>query len=297
MAVFKIPPPDRILPKITPRIESEHFQIRSANGQYRLLVTANGNVVIYNGTQNVPSAIIWQTNTANVGDYPHRFEMQSDGNLCLRDYNGTLTWQSGSAYRSVQPYCAWLDDTGVLRILESNQVEVWNNLGTVNWPFPPTNYSNSVPQASSAVSPSVYSQSSVITQSSALTQAQPQYHEFRFHQGDTIQTQEKIYTNKAVKSSNGLTQLGLHPDGNLVIHENGRTVWTSDSANKGKSPHYLIMQSDGNLVLYDCEDHPTWASATHGQGVGPFQARVNNDGTVEVLDSRKQRLWISQKKW
>ena len=44
----------------------------------------------------------------------------------------------------------------------------------------------------------------------------------------------------------------------------GRTgvVWASNTDRKGVSPYNLVMQNDGNLVIYDRNGTPTWATNT-----------------------------------
>ncbi|CAF5143155.1 unnamed protein product, partial [Rotaria magnacalcarata] len=39
-------------------------------------------------------------------------------------------------------------------------------------------------------------------------------------------------------------------------------IWSTRTAGKGVKPHYLVMQIDRNLVLYDGHHQPIWASNT-----------------------------------
>jgi hypothetical protein len=41
-----------------------------------------------------------------------------------------------------------------------------------------------------------------------------------------------------------------------------RPVWASNTYRKGSAPHRLVMQNDGNLVIYDSRHRPTWSSRT-----------------------------------
>ena len=41
-----------------------------------------------------------------------------------------------------------------------------------------------------------------------------------------------------------------------------RNVWDSKTGGKGSKPHMLIMQDDGNLVLYDVNSQVHWPSGT-----------------------------------
>jgi hypothetical protein len=56
----------------------------------------------------------------------------------------------------------------------------------------------------------------------------------------------------------------MQNDGNLVIYDaNGNPTWASNTQFKGISPYKLIMQTDRNLVIYDGNGKPTWATATN----------------------------------
>ena len=42
----------------------------------------------------------------------------------------------------------------------------------------------------------------------------------------------------------------MHEDGDFVIYNDNMPIWRTYSANVGKGPFEMIMQEDGNLVLY-----------------------------------------------
>jgi predicted heme/steroid binding protein len=47
----------------------------------------------------------------------------------------------------------------------------------------------------------------------------------------------------------------------LVVYDGDeKSIWASDTWNKGKEPFVLVLQDDGNLVLYDSTSTSTWAS-------------------------------------
>jgi hypothetical protein len=53
----------------------------------------------------------------------------------------------------------------------------------------------------------------------------------------------------------------------------------------------LVLQGDGNLVLYDRQGHPRWQSGTVGQGATTvFQA----DGNFVVYTSSMHPVWSSR---
>jgi hypothetical protein len=66
----------------------------------------------------------------------------------------------------------------------------------------------------------------------------------------------------------------LTPDGDLEHLAYGQTCptytpcianWSSNSKGKGTPPYKLTMQDDGNLVVYDSTNTPTWATGTYGR--------------------------------
>ena len=51
-----------------------------------------------------------------------------------------------------------------------------------------------------------------------------------------------------------------------------------------------VMQEDGNLVIY-YKGHPKWASNTSGQGPGPYQLMLLNDGNLIITDGKGTGIW------
>jgi hypothetical protein len=84
-------------------------------------------------------------------------------------------------------------------------------------------------------------------------------------------------------------------DGNFVLYEtaetpgNGtnRVVWSSDTQGKGSK---LYLQADGNLVIYNNNMRPVWASNTQNHAGARLRIR---DGLLEVFLG-DQVLWVSK---
>lgn len=54
----------------------------------------------------------------------------------------------------------------------------------------------------------------------------------------------------------------LTENGEFILYNTSGRLWAAKT--KGKAPGFeLIMQDDGNLVLYDSSFEPVWASGTH----------------------------------
>jgi hypothetical protein len=108
-------------------------------------------------------------------------------------------------------------------------------------------------------------------------------------------------------SPNKQWMLRLTPDGNLELinlpsmptpGEEPKIVWQSNTANRGQFPYKLVVQTDGNLVIYDKINSATWSSGTYGHGQGPFKLMVQDDGNVVLYEKNAQTnqdaLWSAR---
>jgi len=56
-------------------------------------------------------------------------------------------------------------------------------------------------------------------------------------------------------------------------------------------PYSLRMQTDGNLVIYDNNNYPIWATMTNQVGVSPRRLVLQNSGILAVVDATDSILW------
>lgn len=81
---------------------------------------------------------------------------------------------------------------------------------------------------------------------------------------------------------------------NLVITNNGSTVWTS-TINRGASGgstsggSELRIQTDGNVVLYDSTGAPLWATGTNGKGSAWLV--LGSDGSLRLYNTAGTQIW------
>ncbi|CAF0752701.1 unnamed protein product [Adineta steineri] len=68
-----------------------------------------------------------------------------------------------------------------------------------------------------------------------------------------------------------------------------RAVWASDTHGHGSGPYHLVLQNDGNLVLYDGKNDAKWASGTHGR-YDVTHLRLQDDGNLVIYISRDE-IW------
>jgi uncharacterized protein (AIM24 family) len=100
---------------------------------------------------------------------------------------------------------------------------------------------------------------------------------------DTLQQGEQLRNGESLISNNGCFNLVLQSDGNLVLYLRNTPIWASGT--DGKSGNALVMQGDGNLVLYAENGLATWSSQTQGTNNSRFI--VQNDGNAVVYADSK----------
>ncbi|KAF9073155.1 hypothetical protein BDP27DRAFT_1216270 [Rhodocollybia butyracea] len=69
--------------------------------------------------------------------------------------------------------------------------------------------------------------------------------------------------------------------------------WQTNTVSKGTSPWKLVMQEDANLVIYDGDRKPTWASQTR---IGrfskpPYRLEMQDDGNLVIYEDGGRALW------
>src|SRR6516165_11160274 len=91
---------------------------------------------------------------------------------------------------------------------------------------------------------------------------------------------QSLGINQTLVSSNNAFELIMQSDGNLVLYRlaNGHPLWATGT--NGQDVMRAIMQSDGNLVLYTFGGSPVWASNTSGQP-GSFLV-MQDDGNLVI---------------
>jgi hypothetical protein len=106
--------------------------------------------------------------------------------------------------------------------------------------------------------------------------------------GNTLYANEALYANQSLFSDFGRYQLIMQLDGNLVLYgEDHRVLWNSPTY--GCQNAYAIMQWDGNFVIYSSNCAP-WATSTFGSG-GCCRLLLKSDGDLLVATSNDTVLW------
>ena len=101
---------------------------------------------------------------------------------------------------------------------------------------------------------------------------------------------EHLNPGDEVTSNSRVYRLVLQPDGNLVLYDNTNDPPLWASGTQGQAVSECLMQDDGNLVIYGFSDNPLWASGTQGNP-GSFLT-VQDDANV-VIYKPDVPIWAS----
>jgi hypothetical protein len=82
---------------------------------------------------------------------------------------------------------------------------------------------------------------------------------------DRLLPGQQLNVNDKLISNNGRVTLVMQADGNVVLYrtDDSAALWASNTW--GKPVTHAIMQQDGNFVAYDSSGHPYWSSGTWGR--------------------------------
>ncbi|KAJ3499586.1 hypothetical protein NLG97_g201 [Lecanicillium saksenae] len=96
-----------------------------------------------------------------------------------------------------------------------------------------------------------------------------------------LTTGQALSVDQSLTSPNGRFALTLQADGNLVLHTGSTALWTSQTAGR-YAVQDVIMQGDGNFVMYDNSGHPIWSSGSATQdAISPY-IQIQDDGNLVV---------------
>jgi murein DD-endopeptidase MepM/ murein hydrolase activator NlpD len=110
---------------------------------------------------------------------------------------------------------------------------------------------------------------------------------------DRLKSGERLNAGQRLNSPNGRSSLIMQTDGNLVVYHFYGSQWLAKWATgtDGVSGARVVMQTDGNLVVYDSQWRPRWASNTNG-AYGSFLV-MQNDGNLVIYDPQGRPRWAS----
>lgn len=108
-----------------------------------------------------------------------------------------------------------------------------------------------------------------------------------------------LHENERLVSKNGKYFAELKTDGNFVLYlvkeekgkESEHQIWETKTHGKGKGPFKLVMQQDGNAVLYDGSGAHIWATNTVGKGTKPYRLVMQDDGDLVIFSHDGAPTW------
>ena len=101
---------------------------------------------------------------------------------------------------------------------------------------------------------------------------------------------EELLPNMKLVSKNGKHTMILQGDGNLVVYnDEDHARWASDT--QGQKITKCKMQKDGNLVMYLANNVATWSSNTHGNP-GAYIV-IQDNGNLVIFRKDNQTLWAT----
>lgn len=102
-----------------------------------------------------------------------------------------------------------------------------------------------------------------------------------------LNVNETLYSNQSMYSNLNSNRLIMQSDGNLVLYGgDGRARWWTGTGVAGSR---LILQSDGNLVIYTLGNVAVWSTQT---GTASFLL-VQDDQNVVLYDWASRAVWAS----
>lgn len=101
---------------------------------------------------------------------------------------------------------------------------------------------------------------------------------------------ERLDAGQQIVSENGLLKLVMQGDGNLVLYApGGQPRWHTNTY--GNPGAWMQFNSDGNLVVYGPGAVPLWNSFADGGAKGGTVLQVRNDGNLVQLNDAGYASW------
>lgn len=99
----------------------------------------------------------------------------------------------------------------------------------------------------------------------------------------------RLLSGASISSEDGRFSLVMQGDGNLVLYRSGAgALWATGTT--GKQAAFAVMQNDGNLVLYTPNGAPVWASGT---GTPGSVLILQDDGNLVIYAPGSKAIWAS----
>jgi hypothetical protein len=109
--------------------------------------------------------------------------------------------------------------------------------------------------------------------------------------GNQIASETRLNPGDYVQSLDYRYSLVMQSDGNLVMYSaDGAPIWNSGTG--GKPGSYAVLQNDGNLVVYNAANAPLWWTGTWSKGASTL--KMQNDGNLVLYrNSDNEFTWAT----
>lgn len=105
---------------------------------------------------------------------------------------------------------------------------------------------------------------------------------------DVMLPNEQLASGAFLTSGDNRIRLMMQTDGNLVLYHDNIARWATGTLEAGAR---AVMQSDGNLVIYSAAGKALWSSGTSGR---PGASLVlQGDGNLVIYDATTRPVWSS----
>ena len=210
-------------------------QLNSSSGGYHLDMQSDGNLVLYNSSNQA----LWHTFT--YGTNANKLSLQSDGNLVLYNSANKPFWHTFTYGTNANKLQLKSDGTLVLTNSSAN-ITLWQ-----------------------APTKDTLTTNQTLTSGQQLTSVTGGYRLTMQSDGNLViynKTNQPIWNTFTYGTD--ANKLVMQPDGNLVLYNSAnKPFWHTFTY--GTNASRLVMQSDGNLVLYNSAGKYFWFSGTVGR--------------------------------
>ncbi|OJJ42411.1 hypothetical protein ASPZODRAFT_147396 [Penicilliopsis zonata CBS 506.65] len=109
---------------------------------------------------------------------------------------------------------------------------------------------------------------------------------------NTLGNGEWLNVGQSLFSQDGSVELRMQSDGKIAVYWGGECRF-QNTATQRNDIKGIIMQEDGNMVIYDHHQKPVWATNTGpgGPGDSTVICTVQNDGNVVLYKGTP--IWSS----
>src|SRR5487761_2407701 len=271
--------------------------IHSPNGQFRLSMQGDGNLVLYDGA--TPA---WATGTSGVGNYA---VMQGDGNLVLYSAANSALWASNTSGNAGADLT--LSDAGVLGV-DSGTTVIWAATAVLA-PNATLVATQSIRSPNGQFRLSMQGDGNLVLYDGATpawATGTSGVGNYAVMQGDgnlVLYSAANSALWASNTSGNAGADLTLSDAGVLGVDSGTTVIWATtavltpnatlvatQSIHSPNGQFRLSMQGDGNLVLYSAANSALWASNTSGNAGADLTL---SDAGVLGVDSGTTVIWAT----